>query len=313
MPILKEYFFTSSTEENPIHTCLWIPDPETPVRGTVQLVHGLVDGIARYDDFARFLAENGFAVFGDDHLGHDGSIMKDENQGIFAEKNGWAYVVADLKTVFRHSELLFPDVPRFLFGHSMGSFLARTYIIQYPNDFDGCILSGTGNQSRFIVHAGHLLASCQCGLLGPRSSGALMNSISMGGYNKGFDSTESSSAWLSRDSEAVRIHDANPNYCFTAKCSVYRDMLGGILLVTKKGNIEKINKDLPILLFSGSEDPVGEKGKGPTQAAKAYRAAGIRDVTLKLYSGGRHEMLNEINRDEVYGDILRWIEAHIST
>ena len=193
----------------------------------------------------------------------------------------------------------------------MGSFLARTYIIKYPNDFDACIISGTGNQAKIVVATGYAVAQNLVNRLGPRGDGTTINNLSMGGYNKGFGPKNGPSAWLTRDQDVVTAYDANPDYGYVACCSVYRDMLGGIKLVTDKKNIAKVNKNMPILIFSGDQDPVGEKGKGPKKAYKAYKKAGVKDVTLTLYPGGRHEMLNEINKEQVYEDILKWIQAKV--
>lgn len=309
MPEQKEFYFPSSTGKNQIYVRMWIPDGDVEIKGTVQLSHGIAEGIDRYDDFAQFLAKNGYAVIGNDHLGHAKSISDPSEKGFFAEENGWAYVVADLKGIYNQVRELFPNIPHVLFGHSMGSFLARTYIIKYPTDFDACVLSGTGNQASIVVNTGYSIANSQVKKNGPHGDGTKMANLSMGGYNKGFDAKNGETAWLSRDKDVVAAYDANPDYGFTAQVSVYRDMLGGIKLVTDKDNIAKVNKNMPILVMSGSEDPVGEKGKGPKKCAEAYKKAGVKDVTLKLYPGGRHEMLNEINKEQVYDDILSWINS----
>ena len=311
MPEQKEFYFPSSTGKNQIYVRMWIPDAGTDIKATVQLSHGIAEGIDRYDDFAQFLARNGYVVVGNDHLGHAKSVQDPKDKGFFAEENGWAYVVADLKGIYNQVKELFPDLPHVLLGHSMGSFLARTYIIKYPNDFDACIISGTGNQPKLVVGTGFAVAQNLVNRLGPRGDGTTINNLSMGGYNKGLGPKNGPSAWLTRDKDVVTAYDANPDYGYVACCSVYRDMLGGIKLVTDKKNIAKVNKNMPILIFSGDQDPVGEKGKGPKRAYNAYKKAGVKDVTLTLYPGGRHEMLNEINKEQVYDDILKWIQSKV--
>jgi len=310
MPELKEFYFPSSTGKNQVYARMWYPS-DGNIKGTVQIAHGIAEIINRYDDFAKFLAENGYVVIGNDHLGHGKTMGNKSNQGFFAEENGWAYVVADMKSLYNQVKYMYPDVPHILFGHSMGSFLARTYIIKYPLDFNATVLSGTGNQARAVVKIGYNIAQSTVNKNGPEFVSQKIADLSMGGYNKGFDAQPGETAWLTRDKEAVKKYDADPECGFTATCSLYRDMFGGILFVSDPENISKVNKDMPILLMSGSDDPVGEKGKGPTKAYKAYQKAGVKDVSLVLYPGGRHEMLNEINHEQVYNDVLDWMNSKI--
>ena len=211
MPEQKEFYFPSSTGKNQIYVRMWIPDAATDIKATVQLSHGIAEGIDRYDDFAQFLARNGYVVIGNDHLGHAKSVQDPKDKGFFAEENGWAYVVADLKGIYNQVKELFPDLPHVLLGHSMGSFLARTYIIKYPNDFDACIISGTGNQAKIVVATGYAVAQNLVNRLGPRGDGTTINNLSMGGYNKGFGPKNGPSAWLTRDQDVVTAYDANPD------------------------------------------------------------------------------------------------------
>lgn len=156
MPAMKEFYFPSSAGKNQIYVRMWVPDGD--VRGTVQIAHGIAEYINRYDDFAQFLASNGFVVAGNDHLGHGKSMGSPENQGFFADSAGWDYVVADMEILHRTLKQEYPSVPAILFGHSMGSFLARTYIIKHPDDFDAAIISGTGHQSKLMVAGGLFLS-----------------------------------------------------------------------------------------------------------------------------------------------------------
>ena len=309
MPTFDNYSFTSSTGVNHIRvkTCT----PDGAVRGVVQIAHGIAEHADRYTDFMRFLADNGFAVAADDHLGHGKSIEKDEDKGFFAEKDGWWRVVQDLKTIHDTMKKQYPDVPYIFFGHSMGSFLARTYLICYPDDCDAAIISGTGQQSPLMVNGGLLMANLLVKKLGVRGDGQQLNDIAFGSYNSRIPEKKTEFDWLSRDEANVRKYIDDPLCGFVAKCSLYRDMMVGIKFISSKKNAAKMNKGLPVYFMSGDADPVGEYGKGVNKAYKLFCDVGMRDVTLRLYPQGRHEMLNEINYQDVYRDILNWVNEKI--
>ena len=255
----------------------------------------------------RFLAENGFVAVGNDHLGHGKSIARLEEQGIFAEKGGWNYVVEDMKKLREQVTEQFPNLPYVFFGHSMGSFLTRTFLILHPDLYDAAILSGTGHQAPALVNGGYLAAELMTMLKGPRSSGQALNDMAFGSYCKRIENPRTPFDWLSRDSETVDRYIADPLCGFVCKTSLYRDMMGGLKFLTNQKNISRMNKDAPIYFMSGAEDPVGDYGAGVETAYKAFCRAGLKDVMIRLYPGGRHEMLNEINRNDVMQDILNWL------
>ena len=305
MPEFRDFYYESSTGKNQIHARICTPDG-TP-RGIVQIAHGIAEHINRYEDFMRFLAENGFVAVGNDHLGHGKSIARLEEQGIFAEKDGWNYVVEDMKKLRELVTEQFPNLPYVFFGHSMGSFLTRTFLILHPDLYDAAILSGTGHQSPALVNGGFLAAELMTKLKGPRSSGQALNDMAFGSYCKRIKNPRTPFDWLSRDSETVDKYIADPLCGFVCKTSLYRDMMGGLKFLTSQKNINKMNKDAPIYFMSGAEDPVGDYGAGVETAYKAFCRAGLKDVMIRLYPGGRHEMLNELNRDDVMQDILNWL------
>ena len=309
MPEFRDFYFESSTGKNKIRARICMPDG-TP-RGIVQIAHGIAEYIDRYDDFMRFLAENGFVAVGNDHLGHGKSIAHLEEQGIFAESNGWTYVVEDMKKLREQVREQFPGIPYVFFGHSMGSFLTRTFLILHPDLYDAAILSGTGHQSAALVNGGYLAAELMTKLKGPRASGQTLNDMAFGSYCKRIENPRTPFDWLSRDNETVDKYIADPLCGFICKTSLYRDMMGGLKFLTNQKNINKMNKSLPIYFMSGAEDPVGDYGKGVETAYKAFCRAGLKDVMIRLYPGGRHEMLNEINRDQVKQDILNWLNEKI--
>ncbi len=309
MSVFEDFYFPSSTGCNTIRALKCIPDGKP--RAVVQIAHGIAEHIDRYRDFMAFLAENGFAVVGDDHLGHGKTIEKPEDQGFFAETDGWEHVVRDMDRLHDLMRETYPDVPYVFFGHSMGSFLTRTYLIEHPDKYDAAIISGTGHQARAMVLGGYAAASFFVKKEGARAVGTTLNNIAFGSYNKGYDNPRTIYDWLSRDPAVPDAYAADPLCGFIATNGLFRDMMGGIKFITNQKNIDRMNKEKPIYFMSGDADPVGENGKGVTRAYKAFCKAGLHDVTIRLYPGGRHEMLNETNKDQVYRDILNWLNEKI--
>lgn len=309
MPSFQDIFFPSSTGKNTIHARKCLPDGKP--RAVIQIVHGIAEHINRYDDFMLFLANNGFAVAGDDHLGHGQSVTSPEELGFFDDENGWDKVVADVGTLREMMHGEFPDVPYIFFGHSMGSFLTRTFIIQNPDKYDAAIISGTGHQAKALVFAGLAMGNAVVKLHGARADGKMLNDIAFGTYNRKIDFPMTDFDWLSRDYENVKKYIADPMCGFVCKASLYRDMLSGVKFVTDQSNIDKMSKEQPIYFMSGDSDPVGDYGKGVDRAYKAFCKAGLHEVMIRLYPGGRHEMLNEINKDQVYQDILNWLNEKL--
>lgn len=310
MPEFRDFYYPSATGKNEIHARICVPD--TPPKAVVQIAHGIAEYIDRYDPFMTFLAQNGYVAVGNDHLGHGKSAKLMEERGIFSEKNGWNYVVEDMKALRGRVREEYHDIPYIFFGHSMGSFLTRTYLIRFPDQYDAAILSGTGHQSPLLVNAGFLAADLITKIKGPRSSGQALNDMAFGSYCEKIDQPRTPFDWLSRDPNNVDRYIADPLCGFICKSSLYRDMMGGLKFLTNQHNIDKMNKEAPIYFMSGAEDPVGDYGAGVEKAYKAFCSAGLHDVSIRLYPGGRHEMLNEINRDEVMQDILNWLNDRVS-
>ena len=311
MPSFEDFYFESSTGVNRIHARKCLPDG-TP-RGVVQIAHGIAEHIRRYDDFMNFLAENGFVAVGNDHLGHGESVESPSELGFFAESEGWDRVVEDMDRLRDLMRRDYPDLPYIFFGHSMGSFLTRTYLIRYPEKYDAAILSGTGHQGKALVLGGCAAASLMVKRNGPRGDGKALNDMAFGSYCSKIANPRTPFDWLSRDEENVDRYMADPLCGFVAKLSLYRDMMVGIRFITSQKNIDRMSKEQPIYFMSGQADPVGDYGKGVEKAYQAFCRAGLHDVTIRLYPDGRHEMLNEINKDRVYGDILNWLNSRIET
>ena len=292
-----------------IHALKCVPDSKP--RAAVQIAHGIAEHIDRYRPFMEFLADKGFVVAGNDHLGHGKSIRVPEEQGFFAEKDGWWRVVDDMDKLHDIMSNEYPELPYVLFGHSMGSFLTRTYLIKHPDKYDGVILSGTGHQSPALVLGGNAVASVMAKLNGAMGDGTKLDSLAFGTYLNKIENPRTKFDWLSRDTEQVDKYIADPLCGFVGKIGLYRDMMQGIKFITDKKNIAQMNKEKPVYFMSGDGDPVGDYGKGVERAYKAFCDAGLHDVFMRLYPGGRHEMLNETNKEQVYQDILSWLNEKI--
>ena len=309
MTSFKEFTFPSSNGKTNIYVRRFAPQ-QAP-RGIVQIAHGIAEHSARYDGFASYLADKGFVVYTNDHLGHGKSINDESELGFFADNGGWEIAVEDMRKLSDIASKEYPGIPHFLFGHSMGSFLARTYIIYFRSGLDGVILSGTGQQPKALVLGGKLLSSIEIKKKGGKFRSEMLNNIAFGKYNDGFDTPRTISDWISRDEAEVDKYIEDPLCGYIPSAGLFHDMMCGIEFITKARNVQRMNKSLPVYFMSGDADPVGENGKGVLRAYKSFLAAGMKDVAVKLYHGGRHEMLNELNRDEVYKDILNWIEGEM--
>ena len=309
MPTFKDFYFNSSTGKNKIHARMCVPDAEP--RAIVQIIHGIAEYIDRHHEFMSFLADNGIIAVGTDHLGHGKSIESEEQTGFFAYDNGWDYVVRDEEVLRLAMHENYPELPIIVFGHSMGSFMARTLLIRYPDAFNAAIISGTGNQGAALVNGGLIMGNLVTGLNGAHHYSKFLNNLAFGSYNKIYDNPKTEYDWLSRDEANVQKYIDDPLCGFIPSCSLFRDMMTGVKFITNKKNLTAMNKDMPVYFMSGDMDPVGECGKGVQKAYNNFLEAGMKDVSIKLYPGGRHEMLNEINKDEVYTDILAWLGSKI--
>lgn len=310
MSQITEFTFPSSTGKNTIHACKCIPEG-TP-RAVVQIAHGIAEHIGRYEGFMRFLAANGFVAVGNDHLGHGKSAAEPDELGIFAESDGWSHVLEDMDKLHDMMKEEYPDIPYIFFGHSMGSFLTRNYIILHPDKPDLAIICGTGHQTKAAVTAGRGISEAAVKVKGADKEGAVLNNIAFGAYNNGFDDVRTDYDWLTRDPKIVDEYIADPLCGFIPSVSMFRDMMGGIAYITDPANIEKMNKELPVLFIAGWKDPVGENGTGVKRAFRAFCEAGMKHVHIKLYPNDRHELLNELDKDDVMNDILEWIDSKLS-
>ena len=286
----------------------WLP--ERPARAVIQIVHGIAEHIGRYEEIARFLSGYGFLVCGEDHLGH-GRTAEGGDYGFFAPADGWDLVVRDIRRLRELEGEKYPTLPYLLLGHSMGSFLTRTYLIAYPGTLDGAILSGTGQEPAPLVALGRALSALECRRLGPQGVSSLVDTLSLGAYNRRFRPNRTSADWISRDPAAVDAYLADPLCRSKPTVSMFRDMMEGLQFIAVRDNLRKMDPSTPVLLLSGDRDPVGGMGKGVRKVQNMFLDAGCTDVTLKLYPGGRHEMFHEVNQQEVFQDLLAWLEDRL--
>ena len=301
---MRQEFFYPSKGAGQIHGIRWVPEVE--IKAVVQIVHGIAEFAARYDEFARYLNSLGFLVVAEDHMGHGGSLDNGGTRGYF--DGGWNAAVADTVQLLQDTRKQYPNVPCILFGHSMGSFMARTILCDYPDlDLAAAVICGTGWMPPAVIKVGVGTAKLICRITDERKPNEQLNSIIFGGYNKRVEHPRTASDWLSRDNAIVDAYVAHPLCGFTASAGLLRDMIGGMAYVQKNENLARMDKKLPVLFLAGGDDPVGGYGEGVRAAAKAFSDSGMERVDVKIYPLCRHEVLNEINRQEVFEETAAWM------
>lgn len=305
--IKKHFHFSSSDGIHKIHGIMWRPDEENEIKGVLQIVHGMVEFIERYDDFAAFMCSRGFVVAGEDHLGHGGSVNSSEEYGYFAKKDGMSCIVEDNYRLKKHMEREFAGKPYFILGHSMGSFITRLFIMKYSSELSGAIIMGTGNQPPLLAGIGAALTRVIALFKGWKYRSTFINNMAFGGYNKRFAPARTPHDWLTKDEAIVDTYSADERCTFVFTLSAYKDLFGAVSEIGKVDNIRKVREDLPLLIVSGEDDPVGSFGKGVRGVFEKFKAAGLKNVSMKLYKGDRHEILNETDKKTVYEDLVKWL------
>lgn len=299
----------TSHDGAPLAVRSWLPEGEP--RAVIQLAHGMAEHSGRYEPLAVDLTDAGFAVWIHDHRGHGDTAAEPSDEGYFADDQGWDTAVRDMHAVTDQIQATHPGLPIVFVGHSMGSLLGRDFVSRYGHQFAGAVFSGTGGDQGLLGKVGQALATAQARVRGRRHTSGLMNTLTFGAFNKGFAPARTDFDWLSRDESVVDAYIADPRCGQVFTAGFFADLLGGVNRLP--GVVERIPTGLPIYLFSGDRDPVGGNGVGVQGVADSLTAAGLTDVTLRLYEDGRHEMLNEINRDEVVADLIAWIDARVDS
>ncbi|MDD4839136.1 MAG: alpha/beta hydrolase [Clostridia bacterium] len=301
-----KYVKFESFDKSIIQCYLW-DEVRTP-KGVVQILHGMAEHARRYDDFAQFLNKKGYIVFADDHRAH-GNTEKEENIGYHA---GDIYfdTVQDEIAITEHLKKTY-DLPVVIIGHSYGSFLSQRYIQLNSQNIAGVVLSGSAYMKGMLLNTGASIAKMQYKLCGGAKKGKFIDKLSFGAYNKPFQKESPQFGWLSRDKEQVKKYVLDPQCGYIMSIAFSKYFLSGLKKAYLPQNLEAIEKKLPIAIFSGEQDPVGGKGKLVKKLFEMYKGIGIEDVSIKLFEGARHEILNETNNKEVYKDFFDAIERFI--
>ena len=311
--IKEEYTFKSYDGHSNIHCVKWLPEGQ-PV-AVLQIVHGMVEYIERYEEFAGFLTEKGYAVVGHDHIGHGHSVSSDEELGIMDGAHPSDIMVEDIFAHYKLAKKEFEGIPYFIMGHSMGSYMTRKFLAVKANEIDGingAIIMGTGQEAAVAINAGLAIINILSFFKGKNYRSAFVRDNTYSAPYKKYDcyGKDYGNSWLSKNVENVEKY-YNDKYCtYMFSLNAYKGLVESTKFDRNPKNVAKMRKDMPLLVVSGADDPVGNCGKGTTEACEAFKAAGISDVTLKLYENDRHEILNELDRENVFADIYNWLEAH---
>ena len=304
---MPETSFITDSEGKKLHLYTWQPNQEAV--GVVQILHGMAEHAGRYNKFAKKLAGNGYVVYAHDHRGH-GKTDPDQ-LGFISEQGGFGLLVQNVEDITNHIKKEHPELLVVMFGHSMGSFLLQRFLQKSSFSPDAVVYSGSNGKPPAILNVGILIASILKKLFGPQAKSPLLEKMSFGAYNKKFKPNRTDFDWLSRDNSMVDLYIDDPLCGFTCCTSFYHQLFTGLKKLHSHKPFADHAKDIPILVVSGDADPVSEMGKGIKSLEKCIRKSGVIDLEVKVYHGGRHEMLNEINRDEVMDFIINWISKKL--
>lgn len=304
----KEFRFISANEDVKIRAIWYIPEEEP--KAILQIAHGMVEFIDRYEGFAEYLCDRGFLVAGNDHVGHGGSVNSEEDWGYFGY-DGNNVLLDDMYQLYEITRESYPDLPYFLLGHSMGSFYARQYLTLHGEDLTGAIIMGTGHQPLAVVKAGMAMCKTMAKFKGWNYHWNFIDKISFGSYNKRFEPARTRADWLSKDTDLVDWYVNEPRCSFTFSLNAYYYMFEGIANLHDKKRLEQIPKDLPLFFVSGQDDPVGNFGKEVQAAVDSLKDVGVKNIDMKLYPNDRHEILNETDKEVVYEDLYQWMNQYI--
>lgn len=305
----NELFFLSQDGKTNIHMVIW--EPEDKIYGVIQIVHGISEHIMRYEEFASYLNKGGIAVVGIDLIGHGLSTDNGNKKMYFGPEGSWKIVLGDINTCFERTKELFPDVPYIMLGFSMGSFLVRNYVIDYPNNVDGSILVGTGYMNKFILKHARKIALKEIKKYGETSVTPKVNKLIFELNNKYFRPNRTKYDWLCHNNVELDKYISDPLRGDGATCGLFRELIDGMLYTSSVDNIRKMNTFKPILIISGKDDAVGNFGKDIAKYISLLNKLGIQNVSLKLYDGMRHDIFHEEDRYKVFDDIYGWLHQNL--
>ena len=301
----QEFNYLSSNGSTLIHCVKWVP--ENPI-GVIQIVHGITEHIDRYEEFASYMVNQGYIVIGNDHLGHGKSIITDNPKMFIGQLGSWNYLVKDINTLY---EIITEEykLPTYLIGFSLGSFVSRHFLIDYNPFYQKAILVGTGIQPNIVLNILKLIVKGEVKKIGVENTSKFIRELSFGTYNKQIKDAKTDYDWLTSSEEEINKYINDPLVGKDTTGSLFYELLDGMVYTSKLSNIKKM-KELPILLLSGLDDPVGSKGNGVKKLENIYKKNNI-DVSLKLYEGKRHDLFHETNKLEVFNDILTYIKKEL--
>ncbi|MGI6180545.1 MAG: alpha/beta fold hydrolase [Agathobaculum sp.] len=302
--------YKSSNGVSNVTYYILVPE-DVEVRGIIQISHGMCEYFSRYTAFAKYLCGLGFIVCGNDHIGHGASVSRDAELGFFATRDGWKYLVEDVKQLTDLMQRRYADLPYFLLGHSMGSLIARLYLTDYGERLAGCILIGTAGPNPMAA-SGARFADSIAHSRGVTYRSGLLENITFKGYNRKIKQPHSVFDWLSRDEDVVSLYqsDEKCNFIFTA--AGFRDLYTLCARANANHTFRRTPRTLPLLFLAGDKDPVGKYGDGVRRVVNLYRSAGVKNIEVIFYKDARHEVLNELGRLDAFGDISRWLEAQLA-
>lgn len=309
----QEYTFNSADGHSVIHCRKWLPEGE-PV-AVLQLVHGMLEYIERYDEFATFLAERGYVVVGHDHIGHGQSVASNNELGVMTGVHPSDDMVEDIYTHYSMTRKAYPALKYFILGHSMGSYMVRKFLSvksAYIEAMSGAIIMGTGQESAATCNGGLAVIKLLSIFRGKNFRSTLVRDMSYSAPYKKFDcfGKDYANSWLTKNIEEVEKY-YNDKYCtFLFTVNAYKGLVEAVKYVGTAECVSKMRSSMPLLVVSGDSDPVGNLGEGTTAAFEAFKKGGIKDATLKLYKGDRHEILHEMDREQVFQDLYQWLESH---
>ena len=306
----KTFTFKSSSKLAEIFVASYFPQDGTDVIGVVQIAHGMAEHHERYEEFISFLNYNGYIVYINDHLGHGKSVSDDSELGYFGKKNGYLYLVEDMKIITDIIKNEHPGLPVILFGHSMGSMLARLYSEKYGKELSAVVYCGTCGANPAAA-PGIAIVGAIAKIKGDHHRSEFINKLAFGAYNKKFAPQRTAFDWLTTDNEIVDKYIADPYCGFLFTTYGYRDLMNLIVVINRNEWYTSVPEELPIYLIAGEDDPVGNYGKGIHEVYNKLVDSKHTDVSIKLFAGDRHEILNEKDKNDVYKAVLAWIETVI--
>ena len=302
---MEEFYYKSADGKTEIHAVKWLP--ETDPIAILQIAHGVTEYIERYENLAKYFTEKGFIVCGNDHIGHGKSIAKEAKPMYFGPKGSWNFAVKDINECQKIISSEYSQLPYFMLGFSLGSFLLRTYLIDYDTNIDMAIIMGTGTVPKIQIKLAQMIVNNEAKKVGEDNTSPLIQKLTFETYNKSFEPNRTKYDWLCSNNESLDEYISDPMRGEDFSAGLFRELLEGMDYTNTYSNIKKMNKDIPILFMSGDKDPVGNQSKGVIQAYNKFKKFGIKSVDIKLYKDLRHDILHEKCKDDIYNDIYNFL------